>query len=248
MKWFGDRWSLFWAAYTRHPWVLGAAFVVCGLVGTSPYLLKLVSDLSGEAGIEIFNTQVPLFPVLGIVSLCVAAVWMLLEGSAELKRAVTPTIEVLFNPEREGIIRTPLWVTSQKGDTVEVGEDQSVYVSVTANVISKTTVKNIVGFVTKIEKKTTGAFEDIPVYGYIKLGDPGDAYPRVPTVMNVVRTRKSTGTLEFVQPGPLTLRDVFKDPATYRFTIEVSGDGVTETIRVEVDWNGKWDGITARRA
>jgi hypothetical protein len=187
-------------------------------------------------------------PLLGILLFVLVLFWVMLQHASELKKAVTPTIDVSFNPKAEGIILTPIHVAQQRGDAVEVMEDQSVYVSVTANVISKTTVKNCVGFITKIEKKTTEAFEDIPVYGYIKLGEPGDGYPRVPMVINFVRTSKASGTLDFVQPSPLRLRDVFKDHATYRFTIEVSGDGVTETIRVDVDWNGKWDGIEARRA
>jgi hypothetical protein len=46
---------------------------------------------------------------------------------------------------------------------------------------------------------------------------------------------------------PLRLRDTFDEQGTYRFTINVNGEGITETIRVEVDWTGKWDGITARQ-
>jgi hypothetical protein len=248
MEWFRDRWLLFWEAYSRHTWAFTAVLLLCTAFATSDYLKEIISrwiDLP-QAGTVVLGIPVPL---LGILLFVLVLFLVMLEYSFEQKKAVTPTIEVSFNPKGEGIILTPVQfqLTDQKGN-VAVGEDEAVYVSITANVISKKTVKNIVGFITKIEKrKTLNQFIEIPVYGYISLGAPGDAYPRVPTVMNVVRSSRTTGKLDFVQPAPLRLRDVFKDHATYRFTIEVSGDGVTETIRVDVDWTGKWDEIKARQ-
>jgi hypothetical protein len=52
--------------------------------------------------------------------------------------------------------------------------------------------------------------------------------------------------LGFTVPTPFTLERALDDNATYRFTIEVNGDGISETIQVEVDWTGKWDSIVAR--
>jgi hypothetical protein len=52
--------------------------------------------------------------------------------------------------------------------------------------------------------------------------------------------------LGFCVPTPFLLADIFDDKATYRFTVEVNGEGVTQTIVVEADWGGKWDGIVVR--
>jgi hypothetical protein len=202
MDWLRDRWSLFWEAYRRQPGPYTIAVLGCGLLFTSDYLKQIISRWIDfpEVGSVFLGMPVPL---LGILLFVLVLFWVMLQHASELKKAVTPTIDVSFNPKAEGIILTPIHVAQQRGDAVEVMEDQSVYVSVTANVISKTTVKNCVGFITKIEKKTTEAFEDIPVYGYIKLGEPGDGYPRVPMVINFVRTSKASGTLDLGMSRPL---------------------------------------------
>jgi hypothetical protein len=251
MKWIRDRWSLLLDAYSQHKWAFRIVFVICAVAGTSGYLMEVISRWIAfpQAGsIMILGLPAPLW---GIVILCVFVSVVMLEYAVGLKRAVTPTIAVSFNPQGEGIIRTPTQVSMRdgKGNLIEVKDDEAVYVSVTVNALSKTTVKNCVGFITKIEKKVEGSFEDVPVYGFIQLNDdPRSVYPRVPTVLNFLKSGKADNTLDFAVPWPLRLGNAFKDHTTYRFTIEVNGDGVTETIRVEVDWTGQWDAIKARGA
>jgi ribosome-associated translation inhibitor RaiA len=44
---------------------------------------------------------------------------------------------------------------------------------------------------------------------------------------------------------PLSLKDAFKEDATYRFTFAVNHENVTKKIQVDVNWRGQWDTIQA---
>jgi hypothetical protein len=46
-------------------------------------------------------------------------------------------------------------------------------------------------------------------------------------------------------PWPLVLRDAFLDKTSYRFTIAVIADCITKQQRVEVNWPGVWNGLSA---
>jgi hypothetical protein len=243
-----DRWSLFQEVYSQHKLLFGIALLICTVLATGEWIVQFISQwivIPKAGSIEFLGVPAPLW---ALILLGVVAAVAMVEYAVGLKEALTPKLGVTFNPRAEGIIRTPMWVTT--GDGQVKRDEEAVFVSVTVNALSKTSVKNFIGFITKIEKKMEdgSSFIDIPVYGHIKLNDPGIVYPRVPSVLNVLRTSKTEGTLNFAAPWPLTLQDAFKDHGIYTITVEVNGDGVTETIKVEVVWNGKWDEIKARQA
>ena len=43
------------------------------------------------------------------------------------------------------------------------------------------------------------------------------------------------------------MRGMFDDPATYRFTLQVNGDEITKEMRIDVNWSGQWNTISARQ-
>jgi hypothetical protein len=45
-------------------------------------------------------------------------------------------------------------------------------------------------------------------------------------------------------PWPFRLENALDDEATYRFTIEVIGDGIAKSICVAIVWTKRWDTIT----
>jgi hypothetical protein len=68
----------------------------------------------------------------------------------------------------------------------------------------------------------------------------------VPATVDFLKCGQFDNKLVFTVPTPFRLEGVLDDKATYGFTLEVIGNGVSATKRVEVDWNGHWNGIVAR--
>jgi hypothetical protein len=110
-------------------------------------------------------------------------------------------------------------------------------------------VKGCRAYIVGLEKIRETDDKFIPIalpHGLWLREQPFDVLPGVPCTVdflssgNNIKPNKLTLTGE----SPLALRDVFDDVATYRFTIAVNAEGVTEQIRVDIEWSGQWDKIT----
>jgi hypothetical protein len=71
-----------------------------------------------------------------------------------------------------------------------------------------------------------------------------DVLPGVPCTIDFLSCSSQNNRLALTGQSPLALGNVFDDIATYRFTIAVNADGITEHIRVDIEWSGRWDKIT----
>jgi len=166
----------------------------------------------------------------------------------ELTNTLTPKLQLSFNP-REGIDQTPVRVTQQDPGAViaTVREYMATFVRIRVDALSKTTVRECRAFLVRLEKirETDNAFIPITLPHSLSLRDaPFDVLPEVTCVVDFLSCSASNNKLVLTGQSPLTLRDVFDDIATYRFTIAVNADDITEQIRVDIQWSGRWDKIT----
>jgi hypothetical protein len=246
MGWFSQRKTTVLEAFTLRrvlalPIVIS---VVTAVVHASVALSNLLAKGQLLLGVPSW--------VYGIVAGLLLVLFFFLEHATRLRIELEPRLNVSFNPDAEGITRTPTEVYAYTGSKVEkVRDDEAIYVRITLKSLSKATVKDCVAFVTKLEKKTLTdtEFIDIPLHGAIPLvPSPIVVYPRIPATIDFLKSGRYDNKLELSVSWSLRLRGALDDLGTYRFTIEVNGDGVTDTIRVEMNWNGSWESITGRRA
>jgi len=243
MGWFGQRKTTLLEAFTLRrvvalPIVIA---VVTAVVHGSVALSQLFAQREGQMLLGIPSW------IYGVVAGLLLVLYFLIEHATRLRLQLEPRLKIAFNPDAEGIVRTP---TEIYAEGKKIADDEAVYIRVTLQALSRTTVKNCVAFLTGIEKRriSTDPFIEVPVHGAIYLiPNPIDVHPRIPMPIDFLKSGRSDNKLEFSMPWPFRLRGALDEQATYRFKIDVNGDGITETIQVEVDWTGKWDAITARQ-
>jgi hypothetical protein len=70
--------------------------------------------------------------------------------------------------------------------------------------------------------------------------------PHVPQDLDLFCTLEATNRLDVLSVGhPPLWTNFFASPGRYRITVAVHGDNRTETIRVIVNWRGRWDDFDA---
>jgi hypothetical protein len=65
-------------------------------------------------------------------------------------------------------------------------------------------------------------------------------------MIDFVKCDEEHNRLLVVGHWPAVLQDAFNDHAFYTFTLTVNAGGVSQSHKVEVMWNGKWNEMTAR--
>jgi hypothetical protein len=165
----------------------------------------------------------------------------LIGQATHLRLQLEPKLKLSFNPNAEGMGRTPTKVYEPSGK--ELRTDEAIYIRITLDCLSKATVKDCVAFITKIEKKLPNSetFSTIRMYGAIPLlSQPREVYANIPATIDFLKTGKYENKLDCAVPLPFVLEDVFKGIATYRIIIRVNSAGITQEIQVDVDWTGDW--------
>src|SRR6266536_1472058 len=182
MTWFKDRWLLLRDAYSRRKWPITFLFFVATILGTIDYLKEFVSRwiiFPSGGSIEILGIRAP---QIGVVIFLIGALWWMLEVALEFRKLLIPAIDVSFNPDAEGRVKTRTEI--QDGRSVKIRDDMATYIRLTLTSRSRKTVKGCVVFLTRLEKRLNPAdqFVDIPLQGAVPLTpQPIDVYPRVPT-------------------------------------------------------------------
>jgi hypothetical protein len=77
--------------------------------------------------------------------------WML-HTALTFKRELTPALDVSFNPDDEGIVKTRTEIVDTRTG-LKIRDDMATYVRVTLTSRSQKTVKGCAAFVTKVEKR-----------------------------------------------------------------------------------------------
>ena len=232
-------WSDFKDRFASVPfWV--AEIVGGGMLGIlyDPYL--------AIAGILILAMAV-------IVAATVTAPLRQRDDARKYAESLIPKIELDFNKSLGGIIETPEKIKN-KDETVKKEYD-ATYIRIRAKTKSRKTVHNCIPFLIDVKKKNkNGIFEETKFIDPLQspwslLGVSAlDIPPMVSRSIDVLySTTRRPNELYFCGVWPLTLRDFFKDHTTYRLTLLVAGDDVTESISIDVHWNGDRSNIEVER-
>ena len=256
MTWFKERCLLLWEAASHRKLLLTLAAMACLLLGTVDQLKELAQKTishwialpQSAGGGLIFGSPSWLWGVA--LFFLLVFLWML-ETSLKFQRALKPSIDVLFNPDIEGIVKTRTQVYEPDGKGgVKVRDDEATFIRITLIALSQKAVKGCAVFLTKLEKQlnSTDPFIEIPLRGALCLNQaPIDVYPRVPTTVDFLKSGRFENKLEGSIPWPFRLDGALNDKGKYILTMEVVGDDIAKDIRVEINWAGHWDAITGRK-
>lgn len=168
-------------------------------------------------------------------------------------RQLIPQLELSFDAELGGIIDTPEKIRNPDGSTKK--EYDATYVRIRVRAKSSKTVHNCSPFLIDVKKlDQRGTFVETrfidPLQSPWSLLGVGalDIPPGVSRSVDVLYcTTRRPDELYFCGVWPLTLREFFKDHTTYRLTLLVAGDDVTETITIDVRWNGDRKGLLVQK-
>jgi hypothetical protein len=157
-------------------------------------------------------------------------------------------LELSFDPsDPECLANGTAHVFGQDGKVVRTSLFTSIRIRVHAN--SSTTLKNVMAYITKIEKLMPngewqeGNSPDIQ----LTWTDTDNFLTDIPgsnkKYANVIHIDHTDNKIAVWQtPMPLSLVDFVTDFTTYRFTVSVIAREVRRT-GIEIDWKGQWDTI-----
>jgi hypothetical protein len=237
----------------RKSWIT-AGVIVCVLLGTADNIRELaqktvlhwLASSSGEKGSIIFG--IPSW-FWGITLFSVFLFLWMLHTALTFKRELTPALDVSFNPDAEGIVKTRTEIIDPRTG-LKVRDDMATYVRVTLTSRSQKTVKGCAAFVTKLEKRSDpkGSFFEFPLRGALPLTQvPIDVFPTVPATVDFLKVGLFDNQLGWTVPAPFRLDGALDEIGTYRFKIAIVGNDLAKDVLVEIDWLGKWDTIVGRQ-
>ncbi len=176
---------------------------------------------------------------------------LLIEHANRLRVDLEPKFKISFNPDAEGVAQTPTEIRIMEGDAIKTILDEAIYMRITVDCLSKATIKECVAFITKIEKRLPSAkeFSGIRLHGRVPLlSAPRIVYASIPSTIDFLKSGEHDNKFDCnLAQEPFYMRGMFDDPATYRFTLQVNGDGITKEMRIDVNWSGQWNTISARQ-
>jgi len=199
-----------------------------------------------------------------VVAIIILSVWSAATAiwhAVKLRRLITPKLSLSFDQGGIGIQGALDQINEfdGHGNLLRLTEVQASYVRVLVDTVAKTAVTDCVAFLKdKIEKRAPGGgpITEIPLPHRIALGvsnaigkiEPFSVYPELPHMLDFVKSSSHDNKLVVVGYWPFHLRDAFNDIAIYRFTIAVVAAGVTTSIKMDVNWRGRWDTIGVNEA
>jgi hypothetical protein len=242
MSWIGDRKDTLLDAFTLRRVIAVPILVatVTAVIHGSAALSKIFAHGDGNTLLGAPSWY------WGIIAGILLIFWFLLEHANRLRLELKPKLKVSFNPDVEGIVRTPTVILLPNNQRID---DLATYVRITLTCLSGVTVKNCAAFLTKIEKKLPGAAEysDVPINGSLPmLPSPIDVHPRVPIPVDFLKAGRYENKLGLSFEWPLRLLEAFDDIASYRMTFEVIGEGIAHSVAAEINWTGRWDKISGK--
>jgi hypothetical protein len=194
----------------------------------------VMPDLSSLVGSQWY------FAALWTVAGFTGGVWL---GSV-LKPQVT--FDVILSP-KHGIVDA---IASDQPDTLKTLSPNQKYVRFTVVNRGRKTLEHCIAHIRSISRRLLeeGTSMEIPLPQPLSVNaNPFKVYHGIDRPVDFLITTSSSNRMgqQFFLPN--TLRDIFIEPAIYRFDILVNGDGAPKSIIIDVNWTGIWDQITARR-
>lgn len=93
-----------------------------------------------------------------------------------------------------------------------------------------------------------GSFSPIVLPHGIKLYEAPRTFRKgVPSSIDFLVCDEISNKMAVPAEWPLALSGVFDEPAIYRFRIVVGNDDFSESIRVQIDWQGQWDTVSGEQ-
>jgi hypothetical protein len=188
--------------------------------------------------------------VFGLLAGLLALLYFLIEYANSLRLELQPKLRLSFDRERGCVVESPVQHYQDQPSALVQGaiqrvlvkETRALYARIRADALSKTRVRGCSAFITAIESKIPPAtvFTTYPIQDPIPLSaQEADVSPRVPSFWDFITVSQETGSVpQFPVPIKLTMRDAIKRPGTYRFTMQVVGEGIASEQKVEMDWTG----------
>jgi len=186
--------------------------------------------------------------VYGIFAGLLLLLYFVGEYATRLRLQIAPCLNVSFDQNGMGMVLAVHRSTSPTPTSGTERESRSSYVRIRIDALSKTTVHGCSAFIIALEKrlKTAAAFTPISLPEPVSLREQQfDVVPQVPSMVDFLMSGEWDNKLVPVSYWPFILRDAFNDQAIYRFTFVVNGNGASERKQIDVNWEGKWDSITA---
>jgi hypothetical protein len=186
------------------------------------------------------------------------------DENRDLKTKVTPKVRLWFDPDDRGI-QDEITETFSMGEPLPVCYGQKLipdaglsvpirgkarYIRLQAETLSTTEVARCLAHITRLSRITPdGRYIAINLPHGISLFDkPRDIWPLVPfTIDLLICDNTNNGPMVPVPWWPSSLLDAFTHPGSYLFEIVVTASGVSESIRVQIDWKGRWNTLSGRQ-
>lgn len=175
-----------------------------------------------------------------------------IKHAVKLRNVVTPKFRLTFDREGGGIVDAieKGFSSNEEGKPIPF-QFGARYIRVTAQTLSKVSVRECFAIITKIERgpiSGVGTFIQIeqPQPILVTSKPPPSMYSNMPNFFDFVVVSEKSG-MRLVQNQPYTMDDSFKESGTYRFSINVYGEGGNQqsSIMVDVVWQGNWRTISA---
>jgi hypothetical protein len=246
---------VFLAKFIRKQWVqAGVAFAVA--LGGAKLTLSVWPSFAAWLAITWPNQPIiaqivilPPWSAAAMVFLFIIVLFLTLRVVI-MTAEKNPRFTISFNSQHPCIDRQRVSVQEPiTGQFVDKGMATYFRIRIEAN--SDTPIGECRAFITNIDVKKYGSyiFEPIPLPHrlWIRSESPIKVFPDVPEMADFLMCIENINKLQLIGHVPNSLISIFDEPATYAFTFSVQGDGRRRKIKVEVDWRGKYDNITARQ-
>jgi hypothetical protein len=184
---------------------------------------------------------------VALALLCVVG-W-LFESLVKAHQDLTPKFLASFDPERGGISETQLY----RNGTEFV--DDGKYLRVTVQNIALRSVENCVANLVRIERQSTPTTTEVlwdqdalPLAWAMIRDFEAKIHHEAKRFVEVGRILKGSGQFKFATVLPNRLVTKLRDGGTFIVTVVVTGDGVSQSVQIEVRTDGTFEGFTARAA
>jgi hypothetical protein len=215
-----------------------------------PPIVWMIQMLGGNETIAGIPWGVAM--VISFFSMLLWVVWGLAKSSQIQQLALQPKLEIDFPIVSGAIVVTPERAFDQFGRLMR--EYNSVYIRARIKAVAKHSVKHCTAFLVDVQKKRSDSkefsetgFSDSLQLGWAVIGVKEIEMPHMVTrFVDLLKVSDVDQKLRFCGAWPLSLNNLFDEHGTYRLKIVVTGQAISESLRIDVEWNGKWDEIKAQ--
>jgi hypothetical protein len=219
-----------------------------GIWAAATFILHWMTQISSGNGLMLLNT--PPLAWAAMVFL-VGLVYFLFEYAHRQRELLIPQFDVSFDQHNLGIVQTPteIYTVDSGGVYQKMKDSYGAYARIRIDALSKVTIDDCVVFLTAIHKKgnKSNQFERVELLSPIPLTpQPISVYSIVPRFVDFFQVGEDN-IPAIPPPQPLTLLNLFKEPAAYLFTMVVVAGNLSKDIQIELNWPGEWNKLSGNQ-